>query len=230
MPEPDINYNLILVDTEAQKQSVLKQYPKANVHLFIKPAASHFKPVECEKEYDVCYIANQQQAKIKGTKWVYDTVPRNLKVLHLGYIDEHITPPSNVTRKRVDRIDMPSWISKCRVGVVPYDRTDSAPRALIEMHHCRVDTISLDTVNFNWDLYPSTICGKDNFWKLVCELIKSGKTMPKTTEKFIHCERVTSLEASVEYLNALISGKEVDFKGWVGNKINPDPEDLINVR
>lgn len=200
MPEQDINYDLILVDTEEQKRNVInrcrlnKHYER--VELFIKPAASHFKPVECEKEYDVCYIANQQQAKIKGVKWVYETVPRNLKVLHLGYIDKHITPPSNVTRKRVDRIDMPEWISKCKIGIVPYSSVDSSPRALVEMIACGLPVVCLDTVNYwkeKYDKYFKEFSpwyndckfSKDKFWESVEVTVDYvySELVPKT--KFI---------------------------------------------
>lgn len=171
IPEPEINYQLILVDTEAQKQAVLDKYPGANVNLLIKPAASHFKPIECEKEYDVCYIANYQQARFKGVKWVYETVPRDLRVLHLGYIDEHITPPPNVIRKRVDRIDMPKWISKCKVGIVPYDNVDSAPRALVEMVACGLNVVCLDSVNYWRGEYPCFDSDKADFWNIVDKLV-----------------------------------------------------------
>ena len=156
-------YDLLLVDSEKQKADVLKVYPDANVQLWIKPAANHFKPVEVDKEYDICYIANGQQAIIKNIQWVYDTVPSDLKVLHLGYPSD-ITPPDNVTCRRVDRIDMPTEISRCKVGIVPYRDIDSAPRALIEMIACRVPVVAFEGVNIWHAKYP---CHKASKWMSV---------------------------------------------------------------
>ena len=149
MPESDINYDLILVDSEKQKQDVLSVFPKANVHLWIKPAAKHFRYMpEVEKEYDVCYIANGQQAHFKGVEWTYETCPKDLKILHLGYPSKHKVP-ENVTQIRVDRINMPEWINKCRVGIVPYfNQIDSCPRVIPEMLACGLPLIVSEELNF----------------------------------------------------------------------------------
>ena len=166
MPEPEIDYQLVLVDTEEQKAEVLAKYPKANVHLFIKPAARHFKPIDMEKEYDVCYIANGQQARFKGIEWVYNTAPKDLKILHLGYPSK-FKPPANVTCRRVDRIDMPAEINKCRIGIVPYGSIDSCPRVIPEMLACGLPLIILDTVNFWREKYIYVDSDKDWFWAQV---------------------------------------------------------------
>lgn len=149
VPDSEINYNLILCDSEKQKKEILNKYPRANVHLLIKPAAWHFKPVECKKEYDVCFIANTSQGHFKGIQWVYDTVPKDLKVLHLGNFTGKYKAPSNVTRKHVARIDMPSEISKCKVGIVPYwNQIDSCPRVIPEMLACGLPLVVADELNF----------------------------------------------------------------------------------
>ena len=205
MPEPDIDYQLILVDTEHQKRAVLSHYPKANVHLLIKPAAVHFKPIECEKEYDVCYIANHQQARIKGVKWVYDTVPRDLKVLQLGYIDDCITPPPNIARKRVDRIDMPKWISKCKIGIVPYDSIDSCPRVIPEMSACGLPVICLDTVNIG-HFYKFLRTKKSSFWEEVVIMCDQTKYSPNwLTDISEHYQQYLSLPVAAKYLKDIIN-------------------------
>jgi len=167
MPEPNIKYNLILVDSEYQQKEVLSKYPKANVKLFIKPAARHFMPIPCEKEYDVCFIAKDPQAHFKGVQWVYDTVPRDINVLHLGSDGRH-NPPSNVTCKLVDRIDMPTWISKCKIGIVPYfNKIDSCPRIIPEMTACGLPLVVSDIVNLWFEKYRVTRSNDMEFWEKV---------------------------------------------------------------
>lgn len=166
MPEPEIDYQLVLVDTEKQKANVLAKYPKANVQLFIKPAAYHFKSLDMEKEYDVCYIANGQQARFKGIEWVYNTAPSDISVLHLGYPSE-FEPPANITCRRVDRINMPAEINKCRIGIVPYDSIDSCPRVIPEMLACGLLLVILDTVVFCRERCIYIDSDKDWFWAQV---------------------------------------------------------------
>ncbi len=219
MPEPEIDYNLILVDTEAQKQAVLSHCPEANVHLFIKPAARHFKPIDCEKEYDVCYIANGQQSRFKGVKWVYETVPKNLKVLHLGYPSEYKVP-ENVTQKRVDRIDINKEISCCKVAIFPYESTDSCPRALVECIACSLPFVAFDTLNFWKKKYLGKVgneykenYGKNGFvvkmevfWKTVKGLIYSdywNKDVVVSTP-YEYYKKELSLEVAANYLKKLI--------------------------
>jgi len=49
VPEKDHGYNLILCDTKEQVRKCEKKYPHIKSSLWIKPAAKHFKPVECKK-------------------------------------------------------------------------------------------------------------------------------------------------------------------------------------
>jgi glycosyltransferase involved in cell wall biosynthesis len=208
MPEPEIDYQLILVDTEKQKADVLAKYPKANVHLFIKPAASHFKPVDVEKEYDVCYIANGQQAAFKGIQWVYETVPKNLRVLHLGYPSK-FKPPENVTCKRVDRIDMPTEISRCKIGVLPYDNIDSAPRALVEMIACGLYVVT--TSGMNYEDYIYTFCekvAKKDIWDRATFLLDTPDAgaieIVSTFNTNVFYERYLSIPVAAAHIKTLI--------------------------
>jgi hypothetical protein len=125
-----------------------------------------WRPRDVDKEYDVCYIANHPQADIKRIKWVYKTVPKDLKVLHLG-IKGNIKHPKNVIRKCVPHAQMPKWISKCRVGIIPYKEIDSAPRALVEMVACGLQVVVLNTVRIWKEKYPVSYVDKHRFWNLV---------------------------------------------------------------
>ena len=145
MPESEIKYDLVLVDTENQKKEVLNKYPEPNVHLLIKPAAQHFEYIETKKEYDVCFIA-RHKADFKGIKWVYANCPRDISILHLGG-DINTVHPSNVTIKLVDRKDMPLLINQCKVGIVPYEDVDSCPRVIPEMLACGLPLVISEKTN-----------------------------------------------------------------------------------
>lgn len=187
-PKEKIKYDLILVDDEKQKEKI----DLPNVRLWLKPAPVQWKPVNVRKKYDVCYIANAPQAEMKRIKWVYRTVPKNLKVLHLG-IKSSIRPPKNVTRKHVPHKEMPRYISRCKVGIVPYKEIDSAPRALVEMLACGLPVVALNSVMFWKERYPVEVSSKRMFWSFV-ELA--------SIQGYRECD--VSVEAAVEYLRGLI--------------------------
>jgi hypothetical protein len=106
---------------------------------------------EVEKVYDVVYVADGRitfRAKIKRVDWFYKHAPKDLKILHLGWSgDRHV--PKNVTVMRVRRGEMPLWYNKCRVGVVCYDKYDSAPRVIPEMMACGLPTLVSNEINTN---------------------------------------------------------------------------------
>jgi len=204
MPEPDIKYDLVLVDSYNQKKAIKEIYPDCNAQIWIKPAAEHFKYMpEVEKDFDVCYIANGQQAEIKSVKWVYDTVPRDLKVLHLGYPSKY-KPPENVTCMRVDRIDMPKWINRCKVGIVPYwSGVDSCPRVIPEMMACGLPVLMADTVVYRNLLFNGGGSNKDSFWGDVKINIEYNVFYRSISEEY---EKENSIEVVVNLIKQYISG------------------------
>ena len=204
MPEPEIDYQLVLVDTEKQRIEVLLKYPKANVHLLIKPAASHFKPIKVGKEYDVCYIANGQQAHFKGIEWVYNTAPSDISILHLGYPSE-FKHPDNVTCRRVDRINMPAEINKCRIGIVPYDSIDSCPRVIPEMLACGLYNVIFDETNCNEYVYcHCERIHKKDFWDRIKYLLNESDL--KKTEPIIskYYQENLSIPIAAQHIKDLI--------------------------
>jgi len=160
---PDGDYDLALVDDPQQQQAVRKKYPNALVQLWEKPAAPHFVHRNVNKVYDLCYIANGQQAKIKNIKWVYDTCPKHYKLLHLGYSSGYAVP-DNVVQERVDRMQMPSRISLCQVGIVPYTAYDSAPRALIEMAACGLPVVAMESTHHHYPSLSIKMAPVRKFW------------------------------------------------------------------
>ena len=171
-PKDGIKYDMILVDDARDLRE--------NCKLWTKPAARQFKPLDVEKKYDVCYIANGTQAKIKGIKWMYKTVPSHLSVLHLGNRSKYV-PPSNVKRRQVLRKDMVEMINQCRVGIVPYTDYDSAPRAISEMLACDVPVLAFDSVRVNWDMSPHFLIksNKSKFWDDAEEMLAILDNRPK---------------------------------------------------
>ncbi len=140
-PIEDI-YDIVLCDTEDQAKEI---GPKAR--LWTKPASPIFTPnPDAQKYYDVCFIGNWSQP-FKGQQWVYETAPRDLKILHLGNNPKGVIPPDNITNIRVTHDQMPYHIRRCKVGIVPYfEGIDSAPRAAIEMAACGLDIVMADNL------------------------------------------------------------------------------------
>lgn len=207
MPENDIKYDLVLVDSYNQKKEILSRFPDCNVQIWIKPAAEHFRYMpEIKKEYDVCYIANGQQAVIKSIEWVYDTVPSDLKVLHLGYPSRYKVP-ANVTCMCVDRIDMPLWINKCKIGIVPYwSGIDSCPRIIPEMMACGLPLIMADTVVYRNRLFTGGFSNQSEFWKDVRLYIEYDIFYLATS---ICYKEECSIEVAVNLIKQYMSGLDV---------------------
>jgi len=198
-PKNNIKYDLVLVDSLLQKEQ-LKPY--CNAHLWIKPAANHFKPQDVDKEYDICYIANpasKKQAMFKRVKWVYETLPKELRILHLGNPGKY-KPPKNVTVMMVGREDMPHWINKCRLGICPYINYDSAPRALVEMNACGLAVVCLE-VNIWHEVYNTVMASKETFWDITKAIL--SEQLPIADKPTY----VYTVKYAAEYLRRLICKK-----------------------
>ena len=194
IPNDKIKYNLILVDTEEQLKKAKKKFPKSKCSLWIKPAAKNFKPVDVKKKYDVCYVADchsKFQEDIKRVKWVYKTVPKDLKVFHLG--KSSLKPPKNVTVKRVSRLEMPKYYSQCKTMIVPYKGYDSEPRVIAEGLACNIYPLCFYSVNtVRW----VTAYDKDTLWNNVKLAIKE-----KWNAKY---ENLVTLEQAANHIRGLI--------------------------
>lgn len=171
-PQDGIRYDMILVDCDEDLQKATKLYPKSKIVLWTKPAAKHFKPVEMEKKYDLCFVAPNPKDKRKRVKWVYKTLPKDQRMLQLG---NPIKAPKNVKVKRVSAIKMPKVYSKCRILIAPYTEADSSPRCITEAMACGMPVVVMNTVKHNYDnCYIET---KKTFWNRVLKLSKEN-TVP----------------------------------------------------
>lgn len=174
------DYDIILQDSPEQVEICKKKFPNSLTTLFIKPAPDNIiYPVDVEKEYDVCFPANGAQA-FKGHKFVYKTVPKDIKLLNLGNNPRGYRYPNNVTSYRVLRTEIAKHYSKCKMGIVVVDSDiDSCPRIIAEMLACGLPIVVLKGVRFWKDKYIESaassrsqfstgeVVNKENFWKFV---------------------------------------------------------------
>jgi hypothetical protein len=165
IPVGETVYNLILVDSFEQLDILRDMCLPAE--LLLKPAAPLFRPHPSVKEFDVCYAPNNSNHPHKACSWLYATVPDDLKVLHLGHYFDGRTPPKNVTVRRVSRWEMPAQMSSCKVGAVPYGRSDSGPRVIPEMMACGLPVVCCDETHFSPLLPPQYTPSLDCFWGMV---------------------------------------------------------------
>lgn len=168
----DMKYDIVIVDTPYQREFVSEKYPDSIVREWIKPTIDDiFCPDGSPKEYDVCYVANDTQ-QFKGQDFIYNTLPHNLSLLHLGIDNGSRKVPSNIHRVRVKRDEMSGWYNRCSVGVVPYKNIDSSPRVISEMLACGLPVVALDRVNCPIEYFGvGAYCDKEYFWEAVYNFI-----------------------------------------------------------
>ena len=205
VPNDGIDYGLVLADTPVQLADI--QDHGFNGALWTKPAAPMIKPKKTKKKYDICYIANAGQAKIKNLRWVYETAPRDLKILHLGFPNS-LKVPKNVTQKRVLRSEIASEISKCKIGIIPYRKIDSAPRAMVEMMACGLQIVVMQGVKFWQDMYfpeknMGHVTNMSTFWFRVKNVLEKGQ-VPDISKYY---EEKLSMIPSANRLRGLIDGQ-----------------------
>ena len=166
------DYDLILQDSVEQLNICKQAFPKIPSSLFIKPAPDNlfFPRQDVDIEYDICFPANSKQS-FKGHTFIYNTIPKGIKLLNLGNESDRFKHPINVTSYRVAKTDMSKHIAKCKIGVVAVNmEIDSCPRVIPELLACGLPIVILDTVRFWKKKYiVSGVTGElanvDNFWK-----------------------------------------------------------------
>jgi len=188
LPQPGFSdYDIILQDSPEQVKKCSKKFPNSLTTLFIKPAADtiFYPMLQVKKEYDVCFPANGAQS-FKGHKFVYKTIPENIKLLNLGNNPHKYKYPSNVTSYRVLRTDMAKHIAKCKVGIVAVNSDiDSCPRVIPEMLSCGIPIIVLDKVKFWKKKYivgnvTGELTNKRGFWDTVQYVLENlGNYKPR---------------------------------------------------
>jgi len=202
LPNDNIHYDLILMDCHNHQKECKIKLPHIRSELWIKPAHENFIPPSLYTyEYDICYIGNGG-ASDKGHHFVKTTCPPYLKILHLGRKSE-VDTSKNITHKYVERNEMPYWIGKCKIGILPYQSKDSCPRVISEMLACGLPIIAFDSINFWNDKYKDVVVvSKKEFWNNVIKILNTKINHNKISENY---KKTLSINASVEYLKKLMS-------------------------
>ena len=196
MPEPGIPYSLSLHDDIGTLQSTLELFRNIRCELWLKPVHPWFRRMDVKKLYDVAFVGNAGQSKIKGVKFVYKTSPKTISILHLGTKPKYKCPP-NITRKRVLRKEMPVLLNRCKIGIVPYSHVDGAPRAMTEMVACGLPVIAFKGVR---SIVQHARVNKEDFWREVDYALKDMVYIGMPTVQNL------SIESCVKKLRSIING------------------------
>jgi glycosyltransferase involved in cell wall biosynthesis len=165
-PADGIFYDLILTDTVEQLLAVRQSHPQASSGLIIKPAAENiFKPVECDKEFDVVFISHTPK-EFKGHAWLAAKLPRGVRVLRIGQPDPWFTLARDAGQLDVTftglvpREKIPSLACRAKFGVVADDgRWDSGPRIVAELLAMNLPILVRNTVRVHPDRYVTDQTG-----------------------------------------------------------------------
>jgi len=201
-------YDLILTDSPKQF-SIIKGKGNIPSALFIKPAAKLFRPVPSEKIYDVCFMANASQVKIKRHDLLIRSLAGSgLKVLNLGNTDKKLIKLARDLGTDIEwggwslRRKLPERISQCRVGVCCSTSYDSCPRVIPEYLACGVPVVVTSNINFWAGQYinkdTGLIAGESEILDAIKMLIKM-KPRPRQYYK-----NNLSVECAAKYLDGLI--------------------------
>lgn len=212
LPQPGFyNYDIILQDSLEQVKICKEKFSEALITLFIKPASDNIMyPINAEKEYNVCFPANGGQT-FKGHKFIYKTIPKDIKLLNLGNNPHKYKYPNNVTSYRVLRTEIAQHYAKCKVGIVAVNSNiDSCPRVIPELLASGLPIVVLDTVRFWKDKYivsgvTGELATKDNFWQVVRYVLRN---LNKYDSRKYYKENL-SLSIAAKFLKGKIN--EVSF-------------------
>lgn len=163
LPQPGFyNYDLVIYDFPEGVEIGKEKFPNMSHSQFIKAVPEKlFYPIPGMKiEYDVCFPANGPQARLKGHEFVYNTVPKDIKVLNLGFPSK-FKVPSNVTSYRVLRTQMSEHIAKCKMGIITVQNIRGLPRTVPELIACNKPIVMLEETDIWRDLYIKSIFASD---------------------------------------------------------------------
>lgn len=202
------SYDLFLVDSKKQKQEITERNKKAE--LFIKPAALLFRPIQVKKEYDVCFVANAAQSRIKRHKLLIRSLARtNITVLNIGNTDKEIMKMADKNDVKITwsgwslRKFLPEKISSCRMGVCCSTNYDSCPRVIPEYLACRLPVVVTQNVNFWHDKYITPLTGILSPEDKLLNSIRS--VLEHRYEPRDYYDKNVSMDKASEHLTRLIS-------------------------
>ena len=167
------HYDVIFTDSPAQRAQIEHDRPDSRVAILHKPAAACFRPVACEKRFDVVFNCSRV-ASFKGHHWLAKRLPKRTRVLRIGPRDPWFAEREAAGRLEVTwtgvipRRDVPAWACQAAVGVVcDNGLLDTGPRVLPEMLAMDIPVLVRRTVRADLAAYvrPETgeLAGEDDF-------------------------------------------------------------------
>jgi len=176
-------YDLFLVDSKKQKKEIKRKGKR--VKLFIKPAATLFRPYNTKKKYDICFIANASQGTIKRHKLLLKTFSNTkYSILNLGNNSKEYVNKAKKLNVDINwagwflRKYLPEKISSCKVGVCCSTNYDSCPRVIPEYLACGIPVVATNNMNFWHEKYITEETG----------ILVNGKNIMNGVEKMLNCD------------------------------------------
>lgn len=133
-------YDRILIEDEKDNSS------KYNCIPFYKTINNNiFYPINLNKEYDICYIANFSQYRMKGQENFINLISKSnlllsLKIIHIGndiHIGKEYCKKYNVTNiefaGKLKRNEINKFLNKSKLGIVTSTNQDGCPRVILEI-------------------------------------------------------------------------------------------------
>ena len=201
------NYNLFIVDAERQKKAIENKGKRAE--LFIKPAASLFKPHKVQKDFDVCFMANGVQFKIKRHRLFLESFAgTNYRILNLGNKNPQMVALAKKLKVKITwagwslRKSLPKQISRCRVGVCCSTNHDSCPRVIPEYLACGLPVVATKNINFWQKKYITPQTGALVDENKLVEGVK--QIISKSINPLTYYNSHLSLGKAAEYLASLV--------------------------
>jgi glycosyltransferase involved in cell wall biosynthesis len=158
------HYDLFLADSKKQRKKIKAKGKRSK--LFIKPAATLFKPYNVDKKYDICFMANASQSDIKRHILLIKSFANTeYTILNLGNTDKRLIQLAKKYNVNITwggwhlRKHLPEKISQCKVGICCSTNYDSCPRVIPEYLACGLPVIATSNMNFWHDKYITNKTG-----------------------------------------------------------------------
>lgn len=210
VPDPT-NYNLVLASTEEDKEFIENEGYKSE--LFIKPACdSIFFPVNIPKKYDIVFIANAPQKKIKGHKWLFNKLnSSNLNILQIGHLDNEVKKWAKSNKLNIEftgwipRKKIPRYACQAKIGIVASTNYESCPRVIPEYLAMALPIIVRDTVRVN-SLYVNEHTGMFVSDYDIVESIKYMKDNISDFSPYQYYRETLNIDKASTHLSNIIKG------------------------
>lgn len=147
-------YDLVLLDEEPHRKRIKKRYPNVRCVVWDKLVdyENGFYPIACEKEYDICYVAELRPRKNHEllVKSMARINQRNLRAVCVGRdYESRMAELESMARGlgvqveftgEIPRSDVNAIVNRSRIGVVCAKR-DGAPRIIFEYMAANVPSL-----------------------------------------------------------------------------------------